>query len=893
MDENKNEHFEADAVPPPQIGDAPITDEQVRRFAALFQGFSNAFGQYTVNEQEPKTGKNVGPRSTKTGRLTLHHYRVHLDGTGPGLGVIMVLDEHGNVVFCALDSDNYHIAPELWEQRVRELKLPMVVCRTKSGGAHLYLFFVEPVPAKWAREQLARFRDALGLPKTIEIFPKQEDRKAGDTGSWINLPYQNAPETMRFAILDSRALELDAFLKHAEAMRQTRDSVEAVATTAWKEPALPPVLTGTVADLDDDGSDWFGAPPCLSNIYQKGGFPEGTRNDGMLAVVVYLKKRYGDEWESHVAKYNELLCKPALSTDELESTVIKSGRRKDYYYRCKHSPIHDECQGKKCQKQQFGVTDGQSDPTLPDGAIIVNGVPLRTLATRVWDRMSRTGTELYRFGSAMARVAQNKLEALTNDGFWYEISNRCEFSDGKRLLSGAPRPVERFLYHQPRHETPLRELLGITATPVILPSGCIVAEPGYSEFSQYYYAPSAVVPPVSDEPSSDEVQSAVALLEEIICDFPFRDQDNGSDRAHALAMIVQPFVRTLIEGSTPLYLINKPKTGTGASKLASVIYLIKTGERFNAQPPLSGGEDELRKRITSALLSGSEFFILDNVTVLKSSSLAALLTNRVWQDRRLGFSQMLNLAVNCTFLATGNNPAMSQEIERRIVDVRLDRSSDRPYDEKVEWKHPDLEEKWIPDNRGRIIHAVLTLARAWFVAGKPYSGKVKASYESWSRVIGGILEFAGVRGFLETPAERLVAAYEDEEESLEMAIVKRLLVRTLDGALKPDQVLLARNVFEHVTTGGIDLGKDFKPGATDDAQLRQFSKDILHPMADKTYCVQSQYDPFDADAKFWEVRVKLERVGDRGGRAAYRLRVFSPDALLGAKGSDFQTGPPF
>jgi hypothetical protein len=872
MDEIKNEHFEADAVPPPQTGElvgSPITDEQVRQFAALFQGYALAYGQYTVSEQEPKTGKNVGPRSTKTGRLTLEHYRVHLDGTGPGLGVVMVMDEHGNVVFCALDSDNYKVGPKEWERRVRELGLPLVVCRTKSGGAHLYLFLAEPVPAKWAREQLARFRDALGLPKKTEIFPKQEARKPGDVGSWINLPYQNANgPTMRYAIHDGQPLEFGEFLQHAEAMRHTRASVEAVITKPWKAPLTVLNDTAQPSSVEDDGSDWFGAPPCLVNIHQKGGFPEGTRNDGMLAVVVYLKKRFGDDWEAHVAKYNELLCKPPLPPAELEETVIKSGRRKDYHYRCKLPPIQDECQSRKCVKQEFGVTDGESEQ--PDGVIMTNGVPLKALAAKVWKRVAEAGhdQQLYRYGSTMARVSRNKLEALNNDAFWYEISNRCEFGSGPKLLPGAPKPLERFMYNQPRHEAPLRELIGITATPVILPSGRIVAEPGYSELSQYYYAPNADVPRVSHEPTSEEVRSAVALLEEIICDFPFRDQDNGSDKAHALAMIIQPFVRTLIEGSTPLYLINKPKTGTGASKLASVIYLIKTGERFNAQPPLSGGEDELRKRITSALLSGSEFFILDNVTVLKSSSLAALLTNRVWQDRRLGFSQMLNLTVNCTFLATGNNPAMSQEIERRIVDVRLDRSSDRPYDEKVDWRHPDLEEKWIPDNRGRIIHAVLTLARAWFVAGHPYSGKVKASYESWSRVVGGILEFAGVRGFLETPAERLVAAYEDEEESLEMAIVKRLLVRTLDGALKPDQVLLARNVFEQVMTGGIDLGKDFKPGAMDDAQLRQFSKDILHPMADKTYCVQSQYDPMEPDGKFWEVRVKLERVGDRGGRAA-------------------------
>lgn len=52
-------------------------------------------------------------------------------------------------------------------------------------------------------------------------------------------------------------------------------------------------------------------------------------------------------------------------------------------------------------------------------------------------------------------------------------------------------------------------------------------------------------------------------------------------------------------------------------------------------------------------------------------------------------------------------------------------------------------------NRGRLLAAILTLARAWFIAGSPQpSTPLLGSFEEWCRIVGGILEFAGISGFL-------------------------------------------------------------------------------------------------------------------------------------------------
>ena len=43
------------------------------------------------------------------------------------------------------------------------MKLPLIVCRSKSGGAHVFLFTSDYVSAKLMRDKLVQIRAVLGL----------------------------------------------------------------------------------------------------------------------------------------------------------------------------------------------------------------------------------------------------------------------------------------------------------------------------------------------------------------------------------------------------------------------------------------------------------------------------------------------------------------------------------------------------------------------------------------------------------------------------------------------------------------------------------------------------------------------------------------------------------
>jgi hypothetical protein len=157
--------------------------------------------------------------------------------------------------------------------------------------------------------------------------------------------------------------------------------------------------------------------------------------------------------------------------------------------------------------------------------------------------------------------------------------------------------------------------------------------------------------------------------------------------------------------------------------------------------------EETRKRITAALSESPTAVVFDNVTGLSSPDLAAALTANIWRDRPLGASRLVEFPVRCVWLATANNPALTLEVIRRTVRIRLDAGVSRPW-LRDGFRHADLV-GWTMAHRGDLITAALTMAQAWIARGRPLGQHPRlGTYEAWSDVMGGILHTAGIPGFL-------------------------------------------------------------------------------------------------------------------------------------------------
>lgn len=312
-----------------------VSQQDAERFASLFAGYTQAYGTYAIRGSS-NDGKAIGKAQTLRGEPTVELYKRHLEGQGAGLGIIM-LREDNTVFFGAIDYDNKTMDHKKAEARIRELNLPLVLCRSKSGGGHFYCFTSEPVPAYVMRDRLGEWASLLGMAATTEQFPKQTSRfDASDIGNWINLPYFNAAETNRYALALGSPLPLQGFLDLAEQRRQSLAQME----TASAEATV----------LFEEG------PPCLQTIESQGGFVEGTKKDGMFNVGVYLKKAHADDWAARLDKYNLVMAN--LKSDEVQG-LVRQLNKKDYSYKCKQPPINSCCNRRVCRTRMFGV--GQTD----------------------------------------------------------------------------------------------------------------------------------------------------------------------------------------------------------------------------------------------------------------------------------------------------------------------------------------------------------------------------------------------------------------------------------------------------------------------------------------------------------------------------------------------------
>lgn len=306
----------------------------VHEFMALFEGHQTSYGTYTLTGEITEAGKHKGKAVSINRQVTVECYSDHLTGK-KGLGIIPI-NASSMAKFGAIDIDQYPLEIEALHFKIIKLKLPLILCRTKSGGAHLYLFLKDWAPAALVQKKLREMAVCLGYG-TCEIYPRQSQLLAarGDAGNWINLPYFEAHRSFRYAlhITKGTALGLQDFITRAFEMQITAADLLKL---SFKAPeALP------------------GGPPCLQTLVQQG-FPDGTRNQGLMNLGVFAQKCYADRWESVVEEYNRLYMKPPLQTDEVLN-IIKSLKRKQYSYTCKSQPIQPYCNAAVCRTCVHGV----------------------------------------------------------------------------------------------------------------------------------------------------------------------------------------------------------------------------------------------------------------------------------------------------------------------------------------------------------------------------------------------------------------------------------------------------------------------------------------------------------------------------------------------------------
>ena len=225
------------------------------------------------------------------------------------------------------------------------------------------------------------------------------------------------------------------------------------------------------------------------------------------------------------------------------------------------------------------------------------------------------------------------------------------------------------------------------------------------------------------------------MLDSLLESFPWQGDDDAN--AVGLSMLISPMMRACLP-TVPMHCVSAPTPGTGKSFLCDLAAALATG--FPCVVMAAGrDEEELEKRLSSAVLDGMPVAAIDNVSrPLGGDFLCQVLDRPLVKVRVLGKSEGPKLEPRLILFATGNNLTLIGDIGRRAVIAHMDAACENPHQRQF----ADNPLTRIMRDRGTYIAAALTLCRAFKLSGEPPEARL-ASFEHWSDIVRSAIRWAG------------------------------------------------------------------------------------------------------------------------------------------------------
>lgn len=396
------------------------------------------------------------------------------------------------------------------------------------------------------------------------------------------------------------------------------------------------------------------------------------------------------------------------------------------------------------------------------------------------EKVNEQNPFLFQYSGEAARIAMDengvaRIEQMNQRQFAHAVNKASKWTHVTRTSDNehfrgvpAPNEVVDFVYHGPRDNLlPLRRLVSVPT----YTSAKRLSPEGYAGGIYYARLKGLDVPTVPTKPTDEQVTNAVRLLADVLADFPL----DGFTRteflnkvkrghpvpsfAHVLSYMLSSVCRDLIDGPVPGHLARKDKPRSGATLLMSVAEHTATAQPCSPQT-LPSNEEEIRKTLIGIFGAGAPYTLFDNLksgVEIESDALAVGLTSHPsFKGRLLGTNVIQTLPANCIFGFTGNRSALSPQLAERMLLIDVDPKMENPGE-----RHPSsFKHKlatYVPANAGKLLWCLLVLVENWIAKGCPeWTGIPLGGFERHAAVIGGIVEAAGVKGFMSN-REKLAA----------------------------------------------------------------------------------------------------------------------------------------
>jgi putative DNA primase/helicase len=214
---------------------------------------------------------------------------------------------------------------------------------------------------------------------------------------------------------------------------------------------------------------------------------------------------------------------------------------------------------------------------------------------------------------------------------------------------------------------------------------------------------------------------------------------DGPSLSVALSAILTGIARAAMSAA-PMHAFTAPVAGSGKSKLVNIAAILATGHHapvIQVDPK----PEEFEKRLASSLLSGDQIASIDNVEApLGGVLLNQILTETIVNIRIFNTQNNHRVSNRILLFATGNNLMLRGDIGRRSLLCRLDPQCERPELRHFETPDPC---SFVLTDRPALVVDVLTVLRAFFLAGMPDQATPLGSFGEWSRWVRDPLIWLG------------------------------------------------------------------------------------------------------------------------------------------------------
>jgi hypothetical protein len=319
-----------------------------------FGGREDCFGLYMLDGPLPAAGqKREGraisyPNSVNPKRHLKHTDWYNHTAGKSALGIVPVFAD-GTAKWFSIDVDDYSIDHTKLAKSIIKAQLPIVHCRSKSGGAHLYCLITEPVPAKDCVELAKKWCEKLGFnPKKTEVFPKQTKFDSPEAkGNWIIIPYFGGEKAEDFAIdEDGKKVKFEDFDQYC---------ISRKITPAEFNEFLKGKKDDKVWSIDEILEQ---SPPCVIKMMEERLKEGDGRNNAASHLAWYYRKldEFFDtgEWQEKLSQFNNEYFEPPLGFKEF-AQIVKNHSGGKYVARCTVNPMAVYCDKKECLKRKFGI----------------------------------------------------------------------------------------------------------------------------------------------------------------------------------------------------------------------------------------------------------------------------------------------------------------------------------------------------------------------------------------------------------------------------------------------------------------------------------------------------------------------------------------------------------